>query len=127
MTEYQMERLKYACAIIIEGFGKAAETAKKTISALAESIAGVDLEITCLCEEFPRDPFEDLARALNEISGGIDPEMLQEFAEIAEDMPPIIHKKIPRPPKRLCPVNKANYAANRPPRRARSSCRSIKH
>lgn len=34
--------------------------------------------------------------------------------------------EIPRPPKRLGPVNKANYQANRPTRRARSSCRIIK-
>ena len=31
-------------------------------------------------------------------------------------------KKSPRPPKRLGPVNKANYAANRPRRVARSNC-----
>ena len=31
-------------------------------------------------------------------------------------------KKLPRPPKRLGPVNKANYAASRPRRVARSNC-----
>ncbi len=49
------------------------------------------------------------------------------FAEIAEEMadipPP---RKLPRPPKRTGPVNKANYTANRPPRVARSTCRKIR-
>ena len=126
MDDLQSEKLKKACVIIVEGLGKAAESAKKAISSLAESFAGIDLEITFLCEEFPRDPFEDLTRAMEEISGSIDSELMQEFAELAAEMPPIIHKKIPRPPKCTGPVNKMNFSANRPPRRARSSCRIVK-
>lgn len=46
--------------------------------------------------------------------------------EADEEMPLLPERKIQRPPKRLGPVNKPNYRANRPPRRARSSCRVIK-
>lgn len=122
MDDLQLEKLTSACVIICESLGEATESAKKAISALAASVYDLDIKRVYLFGEFPRDPFEDLARAMNGMSGAIDTELLQEMAELAEDMPPIIHKKIQRPPKRLGPVNKVNYAANRPPRRARSSC-----
>jgi hypothetical protein len=54
-------------------------------------------------------------------------ERIRAIAEEAdEEMPLLPERKIQRPPKRLGPVNKPNYRANRPPRRARSSCRVIK-
>ena len=127
MDDLQREKLKDVCVVICEGFGKAAESMKAAVSALAESIAGLDLEITCILEESPRDPFEDLMLALKAMSGDIDKEKLQEFAELAQDMPPLLpSKKIHRPPKCLGQVNRANYTANKPPRRARSNCRIIK-
>lgn len=54
-------------------------------------------------------------------------ERIRSIAEEAdEEMPLLPERKIQRPPKHLGPVNKTNYRANRPPRRARSSCRIIK-
>lgn len=47
---------------------------------------------------------------------------MAELAELVEGMPPQPPPKPPRPPKYLGPVNKANYNASRPPRRARSNC-----
>ena len=54
-------------------------------------------------------------------------ESLREFIDgIGEEKPLLIERKLPRPPRRLGPVNRTNYQANRPPRVARSSCRIIK-
>ena len=127
MDDLHLERIKGACVIIGESMIASLQSARASIDALAASF--LDTPPDPVLEEKERDPFDALMQALNEVGGDIDKEMLQklaEMAEMAEDMPPIIHKKMPRPPKWLCPVNKANYAANRPPRRARSSCR-IRH
>lgn len=124
MTDQQWERLKDACVIMGESLDTTLQAARAAIDALAETIS--DFATDPVLEEKERDPFEALMRALDEVGGAIDRERLQEFAQMAEDMPPVVRKKIPRPPKRLGPANKANYTANRPPRRARSNCRFIK-
>lgn len=48
------------------------------------------------------------------------------LADYGADPADIDKEEIPRPPKRIEPVNKANYTYNRPQRRARSSCHTIK-
>lgn len=109
--------------VVIEGCGYAAKALKELVDSF---VAAFSMETDPIWEDSIRDPVEELARAIEEMGGTIDTEKLQEFAEIAADMAPIIHKKIPRPPKCTGPVNKANFSANRPPRRARSSCRIVK-
>lgn len=49
-------------------------------------------------------------------------EAYENLADYADDIADIDKEEIPRPPKRIGPVNKANYTYNRPQRRARSSC-----
>ena len=54
--------------------------------------------------------------------------LLDELAALAVDPVDIAPtRKLPRPPKSMAPVNKANYTANRPARRARSSCYIRRH
>lgn len=69
-----------------------------------------------------QDPFAELQQAAEKVAAQDFLAAMEELAELALDMPPYFHQKTPRPPKCLGPVNKANYTANRPPRRARSSC-----
>lgn len=126
MDDQQLERLQNACIVVGEGITKALESMRDLIEAmLLEKWSGT-FGIT-QDEKDHDDPMATLARAMIEMGGGIDSELLQEFAELANDMPPIIRKKMPRPPKSLRPTNKTNYTANRPVRRARSNCRIIKH
>ena len=128
MDDRLTELLARPCVIICESLQGAAEALRSVAVAVETALTarafGVDL--VCIWKDGEWDAMDALRRAMNETGGGIDTETLQEFAEMAEDMPPIITKKMPRPPKSLGPVNKANYAANRPPRVARSSCRTIK-
>lgn len=128
MDDRLTERLASACVIIGEGLQSAAEALRSVAAAFetAQVAKALDVDLGRVWKDGERDAMEALRRAMNEMGGDIDKEMLQELAEMAEDMPPIIHKKMPRPPKYLGPVNKTNYTANRPPRQARSSCRSAK-
>lgn len=55
-------------------------------------------------------------------------ELIEKMCDLAEGSTYILQpKKLPRPPKRIGPVNKPNYIANRPQIRARSNCRAFKH
>ena len=65
--------------------------------------------------------FEELQRAIEKMQ-----EAYESLADYADDIADIDKEEIPRPPKRIGPVNKANYTYNRPQRRARSSCRITK-
>lgn len=129
MDDLHLEQISRACVIMGNGLQGAVDALRSVAVAFeAEQVAkamGVALGSVCECVD--RNPFEDIIRAMNEIGSVETMEQLTALLEQAEDMPPIIHKKIPRPPKSLEPINKAKYAANRPPRRARSSCRIIKH
>ena len=129
MDDMQMEKLKSVCLIIVGSVQSAVEALRAAAAAFEAACVAkaMDVDLGQVWKDGEQDALEALRRAMNEVGGSIDTELLQEMAELAEDMPPIIHKKIPRPPKYLGPINKANYAANRPPRRARSSCRIIKH
>lgn len=115
------DRLRIAVLII----AKATKDIGAYIKAAVDSIAANCVIVASEQEADKNRYYEDLIRALNEFGGNIS-ERMQELAEMAEDLPPITKKKIPRPPKSIGPVNKANYTANRPPRNARSSCRIIK-
>lgn len=88
-------------------------TAKeKEMELYRELQAGADIQ----------DPFAELRQAADKVAAQDFLAAMEELAELALDMPPYFHKKTPRPPKCLGPINKANHTANRPPRRARSSC-----
>lgn len=56
--------------------------------------------------------------ALQEAGRRLAAAIAEAVAEVVEPPRP----EIPRPPKCLGPVNKANHTASRPPKRARSSC-----
>ena len=120
MDDLQIEELKRACVVIGEAIDRAVEMIRVSIDGMVEAAARV-YEANKQ-EEDISDLLENLQRAFDEFEAT---ELLSQIAIEPVDIPP--PKKIPRPPKRLCPVNKVNYAANRPPRRARSNCRSIKH
>ena len=123
MDEQSMEKLGSVCLIIGDEFTRLADALKAFNDALVAKAVGVDpdaekwVEVKC-------DPIEELRRLL----GDMDKEKaMAELAELAEDPAAILPPRIiPRPPKRTGPVNRSNYTANRPPRVARSSCRSVK-
>ena len=118
------DQLQIAVLIIAKAAHDLAESMKTAIDALAAvAICAVPDRTS---EDKMQDPYEAMMRALKEIGGNIDSEAMQELAKMVEDLPPITKKKIPRPPKSIGPVNKANYTANRPPRNARSNCRIIR-
>lgn len=129
MTDSQRERLKDACVIMGECLQGAVEALRSIAAAFeAEQVAkALNVDLGSLWKDGEQDAMEALRRAMSVIGGDIDKETLQEFAAMVEDMPPIVHKKIPRPPKHLGPVNRTNYTANRPARVARSCCRKVKH
>lgn len=70
-------------------------------------------------EAVNRDPIAELLQAMDFMEAQAQ---MMELTEPIDDIPLQPHPKIPRPPKYLGPVNKANYTASRPPRQARSSC-----
>lgn len=125
MDEQVTKKLRIVAIIESGEFARLCKAVKAVIAAFAEKATDLGT-VGCQCAEDLRDPFADLLQAMREMTGSIDTDKLQELAELAADMPPFIHKKLPRPPKRTGPVNKANYTANRPPRVARSTCRKIR-
>lgn len=120
MDDLQIEELKRACVVIGEAIDRVAETIRVVIDGMVA--AAMEVAEAHKQEDDYRNPLEDLKRVIDNMDAT---DWLAQIANAPEDLPP--PKKILRPPKRLGPVNKANYAANRPPRRARSNCRNIKH
>lgn len=123
MDEQSMEKLGIVCIIVGDEFTRLSDALKAFNDALVAKAVGVEPEAEKWVDD-KCDPIEELRRLL----GDMDKEnAMAEFAELAEepaDIPP--PRKIPRPPKHTGPVNRSNYTANRPPRVARSSCRTIK-
>lgn len=120
MDDLQIEELKRAFVLIGEAIDRVTESIREAIDGMVEAAARV--AEANQQEEDTNDLLENLQRAFDEFNAT---DLLQQIANAPDDIPP--PKKILRPPKRLGPVNKANYAANRPQRLARSNCRSIKH
>lgn len=118
MYDRQMENLARVCLIIGDEFTKIAD-AIKGISAIAAA-KSIGFGTGSQYEE----KISTLADLQQEFCEAVAMYELIELAQEPEDIPP--PKKIPRPAKYLGPVNKANYTANRPPRRARSSCYIMK-
>lgn len=84
-------------------------------AAIREAIGRIEEDEKC-------DPFATLLEAMEAMREQV---LMEEFAEDRAYLE--APRKVPRPPKRLGPVNKANYTASRPPRRARSSCYIRRH
>lgn len=127
MDDLQIKRLQDDLVIMGEGLQRAEEALRAAAVAFGAAATAKAIGIEPEAETWgdARNPVEDLRRHLEEMYAKY---AMGEFVDIAEepsDIPP--PRKIPRPPKYLGPVNKANYAANRPPRIARSSCRIIRH
>ena len=122
MIEQPLEETARACVIISGYFWSVAEAIEYLADAAAAFGAKAIGTETAVLWEDKSDPIEALRRAIEE------KEKISELAYMAEEPadiePP---RKTPRPPKRLGPVNKVNYAENRPPRRARSSCYIRRH
>lgn len=119
MDDLQREELERACVLIGEAIARVAEYIQVIIDGIVAEAARVAKAYEQ--DQENRNLLEDLQRAFDEFAG-VD--LLQQIADNSEDIPP--PKTIPRPPKSLLPVNKVNYSVNKPPRRARSSCRFIK-
>lgn len=68
------------------------------------------------------DEFNAIAAALINADISSMKEAFEKLLEEISDLPYTPKRKLPRPPRYLGPVNKANYTANRPMRRARSNC-----
>lgn len=112
---------KVSTAAIIMG----AELAT-AVEAFAAALLEKEMELyrSMQTETDYQDPFSELLKAMNEIA---ELDLAELIPQQAEDMPPLPPTRISRPPKYIGPVNKANYAANRPPKRARSSCYIRRH
>ena len=120
MIDEQWEALKDACIIV----GQAAalyETAE--LLTAMEDCCEKARDFTRTLQEAAAnsDPMRALLQAMEEYNEL----QLADYAEEPADIDP--PRKQLRPPKCLGPVNKANYTANRPARRARSSCYIRRH
>lgn len=116
MNDEQWEELCHACVTVGEHLAKAAEAAARAMIIAQGCISDILADV---CDSYyEADPRAELLEAIERIKA------LDELVDYADDLDDIIPtKKLPRPPKRIGPVNRANYTANRPQRRARSNCR----
>lgn len=118
MNDEQMEELARACVIIGENLSRAFEAFAAAISLFADNITDI---VDDVADHYGCNDMQELLQLLEKTKE----QYIDDFADDLSVITPI-KTKLPRPPKRIGPVNKANYIANRPPRVARSSCRTIK-
>lgn len=123
MEKQKIEAIARSVVIVGEAAAQAARRLREALVAFEEATIR---EAICRIEEDEnRDPFAELLQVMEEIRERC---LLDELAAFAEDPADIeTPRKVPRPPKRLGPVNKANFTASRPPKRARSSCYRCRH
>ena len=116
------QQMKQVFLIIGDEFTRISDALKAFNDALVAKAAGIEPETETWVND-KCNPVEALRRVVEEMYGKY---AMGEFAEMAEDPAAVLPlpKKIPRPPKCTGPVNRSNYTANRPPRVARSSCRT---
>ena len=115
MNAEQWEELNSACVIVGESLAKAAEAAARAMAIVALNLSDILADVY---DYYEVDPRAELLEAIERIKASAD---LVDYADELDDIIPA--KKLPRPPKRIDPINKANYSHNRPQRQARSSCR----
>lgn len=116
MDEIQKAELERAVVIVSESLAKAAAALTEAMFIVA---AGLSEMMDDICDHYEVDSADELLQAIERIKAMAD------MGNLADDLDDIIipAKKLPRPPKRIGPANKANYTANRPKRMARSSLR----
>lgn len=123
MDNPKIEAIARSVVIVGEAAAQATRRLREALvafeeAALREAIAEIE-------EDEKLDPFAALLQAMEETRERC---LLDELAAFAEDPASLeTPRKVPRPPKRLGPVNKANFTASRPPKRARSSCYIRRH
>ena len=116
-----LERAAEAIAPVVVGLAAAAAAGRQAAEEMRRMFEAMEAEKLYGIPREEPDPEADFLSLLEAI------ERIRAIAEEAdEERPLLIERKIQRPPKRLGPVNKQNHRANKPPRRARSSCRVIK-
>ena len=104
-------------------FASVAVTTRRLREAMAElEEAAIRAAITQIEEDEYCDPIAKLLEAMEEVREQV---LLEELAIDPADIE--MPRKMPRPPKKLGPINKENYTARRPPRQARSSCYRCRH
>ena len=110
MNSENIDELSRLCVIIVEHMTEAAKFAAQSVKIIADSFADLmdHYEVTSI------DEMQQLIERIKE-----NPDLLADYAEEPAE---IDKPERPRPPKKIGPVNKANYAHNRPQRIARSCC-----
>lgn len=119
-----LKKLGSVCLLIGDEITRLSDALKAFTDALVANAVGIEPEAETRDDD-KCDTIADLRKRLEEMYKLY---AMGEFADLAEesvDIPP--PRKIPRPPKRIYPVNRVNFAANKPHRRARSNCRIIKN
>ena len=117
-----LKKIGSVCIIIGYEFTRLSDALKAYNDAMVTLAACIDPETEIWGDV--SNPVADLRRLLEDMDKEKAMAELADLAEESVDIPP--PRKMPRPPKRTGPVNKFNYTANRPPRVARSSCRTVK-
>ena len=123
MDEQKIEALTKGIVIAGEAAAQAARRFREAQAAYLEdktreAIAEIE-------EEQKPDQITALLQAMEELQERCLVDELAAFGYDPADLE--TPRKVPRPPKRLGPVNKANHTASRPPKRARSSCYIRRH
>lgn len=124
--EQPLKNMGVVLIIVGDEFTRLTDALKAVNDALvAEAVVGAKRAAETMADIC--DPIADLRKRIEEMHKTYAMGEFEDLAELAEepaDIPP--PRKLPRPPKKTKPVNKANYTANRPPRVARSRCRTIR-
>ena len=117
MDNEQLEKLSHACVVIGSCLAESAKSVAELAAFLEDNLSD---QLDDVDYYHAQDSIDTLIQAIEKIRE------VECLADYADDIADIDMEEIPRPPKRIGPVNKANYTYNRPQRRARSSCRIIK-
>lgn len=115
MTDEQWKELQRACALAVEHTSKATAAVAEAFAIVAGNLSNIVADV---CDHYEVDSLEKLLQAIEKLKESGN---LVDLADDLDEFAPA--PKLPRPPKRIDPVNRPNYTANRPQRRARSSCR----
>jgi hypothetical protein len=120
MDKPRMEAVARALVIVGESAALAARQLREALMAYEEAV--IREAVGQIEEDEKLDPFARLLQAMEDIRKQV---LMEELAVDPADLEP--PRKVLRPPKRIGPINKVNYTASRPPKRARSSCYRCRH
>ena len=119
MDKPKIEAIAINLVIVAESAAIATRQLREALAAYEEAI--LREAIGRIEEDEKCDPFAKLLEAMREIEKQA---LMEELAIEPADLE--APRKVPRPPKRIGPVNKVNYTANRPRRQARSNCHTMR-